>query len=188
MKGWRSRLVRGRHLWIALTLLVANGLAWSAAVSANLPEVRPYLHPEIDAIRETWQSGEAKGESFSVVVTDQMAAETIAWFLSNHPEIPFSHPQVEFHPGGVTGRGVAHLLGLNTPVYGEVSVVMQDGVPRATLEELGVARAAAPGFIVEALRAEVDAQQRRFSPASIPVTITRLEFREGEVLLEGVYR
>lgn len=175
-------------MWIALLLLVANGWGWNAAASAALPEVEPFIHPEIAAIRDTWRSGEARGQAFRVVVTNQMAAETIAWFLSNHPEIPFSHPQVEFHPGGVTGRGVAHLLGLRTPVYGEVSVTMRDGVPVAVLEELGVASAAAPGFITDALRAEVDAQQRRFSPASLPITITNLEFREGEVVVEGVYR
>ncbi|MCI0575101.1 MAG: hypothetical protein L0332_12300 [Chloroflexi bacterium] len=188
MKGVLRGVRRARNFWIVVALLLANGLAWNAAASLNLPEARPFLHPEIAAIRDRWRSGQAAGESFSIVVTEQMAAETAAWFLSNHPEIPFSHPQAEIDPGGVTVRGLAHLLGLRTPVYGRVSVWLEEGVPKARLEELGVASAAAPGFLIEALRAEIDAQQRRFNPAGIPVTLTRLEFREGEVLVEGLYR
>jgi hypothetical protein len=188
-KGLFPFFKRGRHFWITVLLLVSNGLAWNAAVSTNLPEPEPILRPEIAEIRDNWRSGEASGETFSVVVTDQMAAEAIAWFLERYPEIPFSHPQVHFDPEGVvTGRGLAHLLGLRTPVFGRVSVRLVDQVPRATLEEIGVASAAAPPFMVDALRAEIDRQQQKFSIGALPIVITKIEFREGEVLVEGVYR
>jgi hypothetical protein len=117
-----------------------------------------------------------------------MGEEAIAWFLERYPEIPFSHPQIEIDPDGVTGRGLARLLGLRTPVFGRVSVRLEDQVPKASLEELGIASATAPPFLVDALRDEIDRQQRRFSVGELPITITNLEFREGEVLVEGVYR
>ena len=171
-----------------MLLLVGNGLAWNSLIGTNLPEPEPVLHPDIAEIRDNWRSGETSGESFSVVVTDQMGAEAIAWFIDRHPEIPFSHPQVEFDPGGVTGRGLARLLGLRTPVFGRVSVRLEDQVPKARLEDLGIASATAPAFLVDALRDEIDRQQRRFSVGQLPITITYIEFREGEVLVEGVYR
>jgi hypothetical protein len=179
---------RGRHFWIALLLVLGNGLAWNAAVGTNLPEPEPILDPQIAEIRDNWRSGEAVGETFSVVVTDQMGAEAIAWFLERYPEIPFSHPQVEFDPKGVTGRGLANLLGVRTPVFGRVSVRLVDQVPKATLEEIGVASATAPAFMVDALRAEIDRQQQKFSVGRLPIVITKIEFREGEVLVEGFYR
>lgn len=189
----RQRLInffqRRRHFWITIILILGNGLAWNAAVSTNLPEPEPILAPEIAEIRDNWRSGEASGETFSVVVTDQMGAEAIAWFLERYPEIPFSHPQVEFSPDGVvTGRGLATLLGVRTPVFGRVSVRLIDQVPKATLEEIGVASATAPPFMVNALRAEIDRQQQRFKVGALPIVITNIEFREGEVLVEGIYR
>jgi hypothetical protein len=38
------------------------------------------------------------------------------------------------------------------------------------------------------LRAEIDRQQQKFSIGALPIVITKIEFREGEVLVEGVYR
>jgi hypothetical protein len=171
-----------------MVLLVGNGLAWNTLVGTNLPEPEPILHPDIAEIRDNWRSGEASGQTFSVVVTNQMGAEAIAWFLERYPEIPFSHPQIEIDPDGVTGRGLARLLGLRTPVFGRVSVRLEEQVPKASLEELGIASATAPPFLVDALRDEIERQQRRFSVGELPITITNLEFREGEVLVEGVYR
>ena len=91
-----SRLRRSLHLWIALGLLLANGLAWVNSASAAMPpSARPRLDPQISAIREKLWSGKAKGETFQIVITEQMAAEAVAWFLARHPEVPFSHPEVE---------------------------------------------------------------------------------------------
>jgi hypothetical protein len=179
---------RNRHLWITMLLLVGNGLAWNSLIGTNLPEPEPILHPDIAAIRDNWRSGEAAGETFRVVATNQMAEEAIAWFLERYPDIPLTHPQIEITPDGVTGRGLARLLGLRTPIFGRVSVRLEDQVPKATLEELGIASATAPAFLTDALRDEIDRQQRRFSVGELPITITYLEFREGEVVVEGVYR
>jgi len=181
------RLLRARNLWIALGLLLFNGLAWLGAASdADLVEVEPRLHPEIVAIREKLWSGEAAGEPFSIVLTEQMSAEGIAWFLARHPEVPFSHPQVEIDPQGVTGRGVAHVLGLRTPVHGRAGIALRDGTPVVTIQELGIAGATAPAFVLSAIQSEIEAQ---FDLSGrLPMYITRLELGEGTITVEGTFK
>lgn len=185
-RAWRAILER-RDLWIALALLLANGMAWLQAVSAvALPQVEPRLDPQIAEIRQKLWSGEHKGEAFSIVITEQMAAEAVAWFLERHPEVPFSHPQVEIDEGGVTGRGLAHVFGLRTPVHGRVDILLRDGKPLVIVEEIGVAGATIPGFVMSAIQAEVEAQ---FDAAQgLPLEIYQLELGQGTITVEGVYR
>jgi len=182
-----SRLRRSLHLWIALGLLLANGLAWINTASAALPpSARPRLDPQISAIREKLWSGKAKGETFQIVITEQMAAEAVAWFLARHPEVPFSHPEVEIDPQGVTGRGLAHLFGLRTPVQGRTRITIRNGRPVVTIEQLGFAGANLPDFLVNAIQEQVEAQFLRAQ--NLPLLLTRLEFGEGTITVEGKYR
>jgi hypothetical protein len=178
---------RSLNIWIALGLLLANGLAWwSAASKVDLPEVQPRLDPQIAAIREKLWSGTAAGESFEIVITEQMAAEAIAWFLERHPEVPFGYPQVEIDPGGVTGSGLAEVFGLRTPVHGRASIRLRDGLPVVTIQELGVASATAPDFVLSAIQTELAGQlsiAQRW-----PAHITRLEMTDGAIIVEGVYK
>jgi len=183
-RGWK-KIFSHTNGWIALVLLLANGFAWfSVASRIDLPEVQPILHPEIAEIRAHWQARDAVGESFSVVVTDQMAMETVAWFIAPRENLPFSHPQIEIHPDGIVGGGMVHLMGLRTPVFGRASVWLEGGKLAARVEELGVANTRAPGFVVDA----VEQAQQVYADLTLPIEITRLELREGEVLVEGVYR
>lgn len=182
-----ARLRRLLHLWIALGLLLANGLAWARATAAPLPpEVEPRLDPQIAEIREKLWSGKAGGQAFQIVITEQMAAEAIAWFLERHPQVPFSHPQVEIDAHGVTGRGLAHVFGLRTPVYGRATLTVRNGVPVVTIQEVGIAGASVPDFVMQAISAEIEAQ---FSQSqNLPVKLKRLELGKGTITVEGVYR
>jgi hypothetical protein len=183
LPAWLKNL----NLWIALGLLLANLLAWaSAAPAAALPQVEPRLDPQIVKIREDLWSGTHRGEPFSIVITEQMAAEAIAWFLARHPEVPFSHPQVEIDPAGITGRGLVHLLGLRTPVYGRASLSLEDGKPVVRLIELGVAGAALPPAIFSSLQAQVSGILNQAQ--NLPVELSRLEMGEGTITVEGVYK
>ncbi|MBK6327442.1 MAG: hypothetical protein IPF56_16125 [Chloroflexi bacterium] len=177
--------IRRGNIWLALVLLVANLAAWvSVASRVNLVEAAPILHPEIAEIRAHWQARDAVGETFSVVVTDQMAMETLAWFIAPRPNLPFSHPQVAIHPDGVVGGGLVHVAGLRTPVFGRASIYLEDGKLQAVVEEVGIAGTKAPGFVLAA----IDQAQAVYDEMSLPIEVTRLELREGEVLVEGVYR
>jgi hypothetical protein len=180
-----AKLLRYRNLWLATLLLLANGLAWVAVAGrVELAAVEPILHPEIAEIRAHWQARDAVGESFSLLVTDQMAAETIAWFIEPRPNLPFSHPQVEIRPDGVAGSGLIHVMGLRTPVWGRATVRLIDGKPVGTVEELHVAGSATPRFVLDAIARA----QGVYDELDLPIEITHLELREGEALIEGVYR
>ena len=177
-------LNKRKNFLIAFVLIAANLFAWFMVSSrVTLYEAAPILHPEIAEIREKWQSGAAVGETFSVVVTDQMAMETVAWFIEPR-DLPFSHPQIEIHPDGVTGGGLVYVMGMGTPVFGRASIYLEDGKPQGTVEEVGVAGTKAPAFVLEAIKQG----QAIYDQMSLPIEITTLELREGEVLVEGVYR
>jgi hypothetical protein len=181
-----AKLRLGLNTWIAAGLLLANGLAWLSASPVALPQVAARLDPQIAAIREKVWSGTASGEIFSIAISEQMAAEAIAWFLARHPEVPFSHPQVEIDPSGVTGRGLAHVFGLRTPVYGRATIALRNGLPVIEVQAIGVAGATAPDFVMAAIQSELEAQLNRSQ--SLPIILTRLEMREGEIFVEGRYR
>ena len=181
----RKRIANMKNLWIAAMLLLANGLAWfQVAGRITLPQAEPILHPEIAEIRAHWQARDAIGESFQVVITDQMAMETIAWFLEPRPDLPVSHPYVEIHPDGVVGGGLLHLMGLRTPVMGNVAVWVESGKVTGRVESVQVAGTAAPDFVVDA----VQQAKAIYDNLSFPIYITNLELREGAVLIEGRYR
>jgi hypothetical protein len=181
----RIKWLRFGNGWIALFLLLANGLAWVAVAGrVGLTAVEPILHPEVAEIRAHWQARDAVGESFSLLVTDQMAAETIAWFIEPRTNLPFSHPQVEFYPDSIVGGGFIHMMGLRTPIQGRATVRLVDGKPIGTLEELQVAGSSTPQFVLDAIARA----QAVYDELALPIEITRLELREGEALIEGVYR
>jgi hypothetical protein len=176
-----------RHSWITVVLLALNGWAWlGAAPVTALPEVSPRLAPEIGELREKLWSGKHTGEAFASTFTDQSASEAVAWFLAKRPEIPFSHPQVQFTPDGIRGRGIVHLLGLRTEVYGVVGVVLHNGLPVITIRELGVAGAKAPAFVVETITTELNKQADAVN--RMPMIITRLELQNGALVLEGNFK
>lgn len=184
--GRLAAFLNQRKNWlIALALLIANAFAWfSVASRVDLVQAAPILHPEIAEIREHWRAADAVGQTFSVVVTNQMAMETIAWFIEPRPNLPFSHPQIEIHPDGVTGGGLVYFMGLRTPVFGRATIYLADGKPQGVIEEVGVAGTKAPAFVLEAIKQG----QVVYDQMSLPIEVTKLELREGEVLVEGVYR
>ena len=183
-----KQIAQAKSLWFALILLLANGWAWSRAATEELVEVEPILHPHIHEIRAHWQARDAVGETFSVVITDQEAAETIAWYIEGHPGIPFSHPQVQFDPDGVTAGGLAHLANLRMYVYGRGKATLVNKRPFVEVQELGFASASAPGFLMALLQEQVAQLQSTYGNLPIPIDITRIELREGEILMEGIYR
>ena len=181
--NWRRWLQPQR--WLFLLLLIGNGVAWLQYSSRiGFPVYEPVLHPEIAIIREKWQSGEAAGQAFAVTVTDQMAMETMTWFLEPRPEIPVSHPYVEIHANSVTGGAVLHLAGLQTPVLGEATVWLENGRVNGQVQSVSVAGATAPTFVL----AVVERGKQVYENLDFPIEITRLELREGEVYIEGKYR
>jgi len=176
-----------RNLWIALALLAANGLAWLGAASVgDFPEVQPILAPQIVEFRDNLWSGQHAGETFSLTIDEQMAEQAVAWFLARHPQVPFTRPQVEIDPTGITGRGLAAVFGLRTPVQGRVSITLRNGVPVVMVHNLGVAGASAPGIVLNAIQPEIERQLARSQ--ELPLRITKLQMGQGVIYVQGVFR
>ena len=183
------RLLKPINLWIALALLAANGLAWAAALAPSGPTytVEPVLEPSLDDLRTHLREGTYHGERFELDVTDQEAAESIAWFLSNHPEIPFRHPRIGFHPGEVEAWGDVEVLGLRLSIHGRATMVLENTVPVVTLTDIGVAGAPVPGFVLEAIQ-DAMYEQVDLSNRELPVLFETLELREGKAVASGTIR
>lgn len=174
--------------WILALLLIANGVAWAIALApGEVRVVEPRLEPDLADLREGLIEGGHSGEPFTVVVTNQEAEETIAWYLDRHPRIPFANPRVEIHPDVIETWGEAHVAGLRVGLHGRARVVLWDGVPVVTVEDLGMAGLSVPGFVRQRIQQEVDAQLD-LSDQGLPVVITRFELTEGQAVVEGTIR
>ncbi len=189
MRRFVRSLLRSANLWIALALLTANGLAWATALepSGSVYTVEPVLEPSLDDLRIRLREGGHSGERFELDVTGQEAAESIAWFIGNHPEIPFRHPRIEFHPDEVKAWGDVEVLGLRLSIHGRATMVLEDGIPVVTLTDIQVAGAPVPGFVLEAVQDAVY-EQVDLSNRELPVIFEMLELREGEAVASGTIR
>ena len=182
------RTLTNPSFWIALILLVANSAAWAYALAPQGPAVvvEPRLAPDVADLAGRLGEGSHSGEPFKVELTEQEAAETIAWYLGRNPRIPFREPQVFITPTGISAKGVAEIAGLRVGLTGRAAIELRDGVPFVTLEDLDVAGMAVPGFVQDRIQAEVDAQ---FSLAEdLPLVIDDLVLEEGKATVQGTIR
>lgn len=183
-----KRTLANPSFWFALLLLAANGVAWAYALAPEGPAVAvaPRLEPDLAALREKLIEGGHSGEPFSVEATDQEAAETIAWYLEGHPEIPFGEPQVFITPDGVGAQGVAEIAGLRVRLAGRAEIQLRGGVPYVMLVNLHVAGVGVPHFVQDRIQAEIDAQFRLAE--DLPVVIDELVLEEGKASMRGTIR
>jgi len=183
-----KRTLKSPNLWFALLLLLVNGAAWAHALAPQGPviAVEPRLEADVATLREQLIEGGHSGEPFRVEVTNQEAAETVAWYLERHPSIPFGEPQVFITPGGILASGVAQIAGLRVGLTGRAGVELRDGVPYVTLVDLDVAGVVVPGFVQARIQDEIDAQ---FALAQdLPVQIDEWLLEEGKATVQGTIR
>jgi hypothetical protein len=144
------------------------------------------LEPDIAVLREKLIEGNHSGEPFTVEITNQEAAETIAWYVDRNPSIPFRQPQVFIHTYGITAKGVAEIAGLRVGLTGRAHIRLRDGVPIITLGDLDVAGVAVPGFVRDRIQDEIDEQ---FALAQdLPILIEELVLEEGRGTMRGTIR
>jgi hypothetical protein len=183
-----KRVLASLNFWFALVLLLANGVMWSRALAPQGPgvEVQARLAPDIADLRQRLIEGGHSGEPFTLEITDQEAAETIAWYLSRHPNIPFGEPQVVIRPSSIEARGVAEIAGLRVGLTGEARIELRNGVPIVTLGNLDVAGIAVPGFVRDRIQREIDAQ---FALSQgLPLVIDELTLEEDKATVRGTIR
>jgi hypothetical protein len=174
--------------WFALVLLLANGVAWTYALVPEGPAVtvEPRLEPDLADLRQKLIEGGHSGEPFTVDITDQEAAESIAWYLNRHPSIPFGEPQVFITPEGVAAKGVAEIAGLRVRLSGQAHIELRDGVPHVTLGDLDIGGVAVPGFVQDRIQAELDAQLSLAQ--NLPLIIDGAVLEEGRATVWGAIR
>ncbi len=183
-----TALFKKPSLWILGLLLLANAIAWASALApseARVVEAR--LEPDLADLRERLIEGGHSGEPFTIVVTNQEAEETIAWYLERNPRVPFANPRVAIHPGVIEAWGEAHVAGLRVGLHGRAHIVLRGGTPLVTVQELGMAGLSVPGFVRQRIQQEVDAQFD-LSNRQLPVIISRFELNEGQAIVEGTIR
>ncbi len=185
----RHKISQRKNLWVAVLLLLANGVMWvRVAATSDLAEVPPIIHPGVAEIREKWNDGSAVGEPFSVTVSDEEAGQTVAWFIKPRQDsLPFSRPHVGFQPGEISGRGLMTVGGLQVEVFGRGYVSLDNGRPLITVYEVGVGEANVPAFVTSFLQSQVDRGQALYDDLALPIQLTKLEIGSGYATIEGVY-
>lgn len=183
----RPKLFRRHRLnfWIAFALIAFNLYAWVGVLFAA-PEphvVAPIRDAEVVELLDYIRSGDHSGETWQVTLTELEAEQTITWYLNRYPQIPFAHPQVEITPDYVAGEGDATIAGLRVHVGGKARITLREGLPRVEILALGLP---VPGPIRQAIEAEIQHQLRRAD--LLPVRFTSAEWRDGEVVVQGVIR
>ena len=173
------------NVWIALLLLLANGAAWAYALAPAGPAVKveARLEADVAALRQQLIEGGHGGETFGLEITDQEAAETIAWYLARHPNVPFANPQVSIRPTGIIATGVTEIAGLRVGINGQAHIELRNSIPVVTLAGLDVAGVGIPRFVRERIQAEIDAQ---FSLAqNLPLVFEDIRLEEGRAVVRG---
>jgi hypothetical protein len=183
-----KRFVTSESFWMALVLLVANSVAWVYALAPEAPTVvvEARLEPGLAELAQRLSEGGHGGEPFHLEITDQEAAETIAYFLDRNPDVPFRDVVVCIHPEGITANGVAEVAGLRIRLTVQVGLTLREGLPAVTVQDLQLAGVAVPGFVRNRIQDELDVQ---FGAArNLPLVIDELTLHDGQGTLRGTIR
>ncbi len=183
LRQWFS--LRRLNFWVAVALVVANVYAWTAVLLAAPPPhiVAPIRDPDVERLLEYIRSGEHSGETWEITLTELEAEQTVTWYLTRYPQIPFAHPQVHITPNYVSGEGDATIAGLRVHVGGKAQIALSGDLPVVKILELSLPL---PPPIRQALEDELATQLQR--AAALPVRFTSAEWREGEVTVRGYIR
>ena len=180
--GWLAASGIGR---MAGLLLIVHILIWCAGVGQM-----PVAAAEAGSLPDVFENQHSRplriwvGEKYSQVFTNEMAEEIAAWVLEAYPDLPFSDPHVEIHEDGIKCSGVVEILGIDVAASGRVSVFLEGGKVNGRIEEIHVAGIQMPGLLMGA----IDDVRGLYDEASWDIVVTKVELREGEMLVEGDYR
>ncbi len=180
-----SILSKGLNFFIAIVFIMANLFAWgSLLLVAKEPYVvEPLRDEEVVTLLAYIRSGNHRGETWEVTLTELEAEQTITWYLQRYPQIPFAHPRVRITSDYIAGEGDVTIAGLRVPVSGKARITLKDGLPVVDILALSIPL---PGPIQEALETEIQRQLKRAD--LLPVRFTAAEWKAGEVVVRGVIR
>ena len=172
------------NLWIAVALVAANLYTWAGVLLAAPPYVVDAVRDqEVVVLLNRIGEGGHSGESWEVTLTELEAEQTITWYLTRYPQIPFAHPRVRITPDYVAGEGDATIGGLRVHVGGKARVTLADGLPVIQILDLSLP---VPGPLRQAIEDEIQVQLQKAQ--GLPVRFTSAEWYDGKVVVQGTIR
>lgn len=172
-----KRLVGGFMLIVVLLVMLA-GTEMSVSAAEQDTVTAVFVNQASEPAR-TWP-----GKEYSQVFTNEMAEEIAAWVLEAYPELPFKEPQVAIHEDGIVCSGVIEILGIDVEASGQISVFLDEGKLNGKIEAIEVAGMPVPGVLMQA----IDDVRSLYDGVAWDIVVTKVELREGELLIEGAYK
>lgn len=163
---------------LGLVLLIM-GLVWCMSQVSLAAAETAAVENQIPRFARVWAD-----EPYSQVFTNDMATEIAVWVLETYPELPFKEPQVAIHEDGIDCSGIVEILGVDVAASGRVSVFLEDGKVNGRIEEIHVAGVKMPSLLRDALGDVRD----YYEDVTWEIVVTKVELREGELLVEGEYK
>lgn len=145
------------------------------------------LSPQLAALIERIRAGSHRGERFEITITERELEEAAAWYLEREPNVPFHNPWVSIGPDGVEAGGEALLGTLRLPLTGRLDIIVQDGLPRVSAQQLEVGETPLPDFIRFQIEDELN-RQLSMREKELPVVLEGIELEEGRLTAHGRIR
>ncbi len=171
--------IAGTFLFVTVLLIVMMGGTFTPVAA-----IEPLAPTDTLAAQRMQPARIWPGAPYSQVFTDEMAEEIAAWVLETYPELPFTDPQIEIHEDGIVCSGMVSIFGIEVAAAGQVSVFVEDGKVNGRLEAIKVAGIPMPGLLMDT----IDDVRRLYESATWEIEVTTVELKEGEMLIEGIYR
>jgi hypothetical protein len=171
-------------MWKTGVVLYVCVLVWGVGVARTPLAADEGLSVDILQVELAGQARTWAGDGYSVVFTDAMAQEIAEWALAEYPQLPFREPQVAIHEDGITGSGYVEVWGIRIAAAGRAAVFVENGRLYGQIEEMEVAGVGVPGPLLGA----IDEARELYEQADWEIVVTNVELREGEMLVEGVWR
>ena len=162
-----------------LVLLIMVGLVWSLSQVSLAAAETAAVENQISSSARVWAD-----EPYSQVFTNDMAQELAVWVLETYPDLPFKEPQVQIHEDGIDCSGVVEILGMDVAASARILVFLEGGKVNGQIEALHVAGIKMPRLLQNALGDVRD----YYEDVAWEIVVTKVELREGELLVEGTYK
>lgn len=145
------------------------------------------LSPQLQQLLERLRAGTHHGETYELTLTNRELAEAIVWYLQRHPGLPFANPQVSIEPDAIDARVETKLGKTSFPLSGRGAVLVQDGIPRVTVEQLEIGKADLPEFILFQMEDQLN-QNLAVREGNLPLILEQVELGEGQLTVRGKIR
>ncbi len=141
---------------------------------------------DMDAVEREINVSPAGREICIILHQDHLNREAAA-FLQDEPDAPFHDVVIALHPGEMTVKTQAEVVGLSVGVEVRARVKAVDCKPKMEITSLAVGGLWTPQFVKDQIAAFIYDSLEQY-PDDYPVCWTEIDVKEGEIVLRGVKR